>query len=73
MATLASCDLGFFQPVVIIVELIIFCSGYAGWIIAIDIRGAVQGFIIYGWIVVCCVGGLMKDRSDAYRHWICIS
>ena len=32
-----------FQPVVIIVELIIFCSGYAGW------------------IVVCCVGGLMKD------------
>ena len=55
MATLASCDLGFFQLVVIIVELIIFCSGYAGW------------------IVVCCMGGLMKDRYDAYRHWICIS
>ena len=45
----------FNQYIVIIVELIIFCSGYAGW------------------IVVCCVGGLMKDRSDVYRHWICIS
>ena len=65
MATLVSCDLGFFQPVVIIVELIIFCSGYAGWII--DIRGAVQGFIIYGWIAGCMLCG----RSDE-RWFLCL-